>query len=70
MLKADETFTVTISGATNGAVIANATATVTIKSDEIPVLSIGNGTPVEERDPGDTAVFAQLPVTTTDIPAD
>ena len=39
----DETFTVTISNPTNEAQIADATATVTIKSDEIPVLSIADG---------------------------
>ena len=67
--ESDETFTVTISGATNGAVIDNATATVTIKSDEIPVLTIANGADITEADPSDPAVSAQFTVTSSLLPA-
>ena len=64
----DETFTVTISNPTNDAQIANASATVTIKSDDIPVLSIEDGVEITEADPSDSVVNAEFTITTTEIP--
>ena len=65
----DEIFTVTISDPTNDAGLGNATATVTIKDDEIPVLSIADGPTITEADPADSAVKAVFTISTTEIPA-
>jgi hypothetical protein len=52
--EANETFTVTLTGATNGVVGANATGTVTITNDDAaPVISIANASVAE----GDNVVF-------------
>ena len=65
----DETFTVTISNPTNEAQIANDTATVTIKSDEIPVLSIADGVDITEANPSDGVVNAVFTITSTQLPS-
>ena len=65
----DETFTVTISNPTNEAQIADDTATVTIKSDEIPVLSIADGTAITEANPSDGVVNAVFTITSTQLPS-
>ena len=65
----DETFTVTISNPTNDAQIANATATVTLKSDEVPVLSIADGADITEANPSDAAVNATFTITSTQLPS-
>ena len=64
----DETFTVTISDATSGAVIDNATATVTIKSDEISVLSIADGATVTDPLDSNASANAVFTITTTKLP--
>ena len=64
----DEIFAVTISNATNDAQIAKANAIVTIKDDEIPVLSVAGGSFVVEDD-GATVVNTRFTISSTEVPA-
>ena len=67
-IEEDEIFTVTISKATNDALIAKNTAIVTIKDDEIPVLSVAGGSFVVEGD-GVEVVNTRFTISSTAVPA-